>query len=416
MKVLIKTAKVIAPESPFHQKTVDILIDNGKISKIGTDIKTNVDQEFTADNLHVSTGWFDSSVSFGEPGYEERETLENGLLTAAKSGFSAIALNPDMNPVSDQHSAIDFLKNKATNSATKLYPIGALTQKSEGEELAEMYDMFLAGAVAFGDYKKSVQNTNLLKIALQYAQGFDGLVQAFPNEHTLSKNGVMNEGKVSASLGLKGIPTFVEELQISRDLAVLEYTGGKLHIPTISTVKSVELIEEAKKKGLDVSCSVAIHNLFFTDDSLCEFDSVFKVIPPLRTEKDRKALVEAVKNNVIDMVTSDHRPLDIENKKLEFEHAEFGSLGLESAFGALNKVFGTQKSIALLTRGRERFKIQPPKIEEGKEANLTLFDPLKIYSFKEKDIYSSTKNSMFLSTELQGKALGIFANNRLILV
>lgn len=415
MKILIKSAKIISPESEHHQETRDILVHNGKITKIAHSIKTGADREISNENLHVSLGWFDSSVSFGEPGFEERETLENGLKTAANSGFSGIALNPDNFPVTDNYGAIDFLKSKSSNSATSLFPIGALTQKSQGTDLAEIYDMSKAGAIAFGDYKKPIHNPNLLKIALQYAQGFGGLVQAFPQEQSLAENGVANEGKMSTKLGLKGIPALAEELQIARDLAILEYTGGKLHIPTISTAESVNLIEKAKKNGLDVTCSVAIHNLFFTDECLNEFDTAFKVMPPLREEKNRKALLKAVKNGTIDMVTSDHRPMDIEHKKTEFEHAEFGSIGLESAFGALNKLFGIDKSVELLTGGRERFQLKKPILQEGELANLTLFDPSESYDFREDAVFSTSKNSMFLGAKLKGKALGIFANNYLIL-
>lgn len=416
MTVLIKSAKVIAPDSAFHQKTVNILIADGKLKKISeSPIASSADRVIEGEGLGVSKGWFDSSVSFGEPGYEERETIANGLLTAAKSGFSVIALNPETSPVIDHHSAVDFLKHKAESHATALYPIGALTQGSQGEGLAELFDMSRAGAVAFGDYKRAMRNPNLLKIALQYAQGFDGLVQSFPLDEQLAKSGLVNEGPVSTTLGLKGIPTFTEEVQIARDLRILEYTGGKLHIPTITTAKSVALITAAKKKGLDVTCSVAIHNLFFTDEVLKEFDARYKVMPPLRCEHDRCALVEAVKNDLIDMVTADHQPVNAELKKLDFAHAAYGSIGLESAFGALNTLFGLEKSIALLTAGRRRFKIAEPEIKEGETADLSLFKAKENYTFKKNNIHSTSTNAIFLGQELKGQALGVYANQKLII-
>ncbi len=415
MKVLIKSAKIIAPESPFHQQKVAILLDKGKIEKIAPTINCTVDKEISIPNLHVSVGWFDSSVSFGEPGYEERETIENGLLAAAKSGFTAVALNPNTYPVTDHHGAVSFLKNRAAQSATHLYPIGALTQQAKGKELAEMYDMTTAGAVAFGDYKKAVADPNLLKMALQYAQSFGGLIQVFPHEEALSKHGMANEGVMSTKLGLKGIPAFAEELQVARDIRILEYTGGKLHIPTISTAQSLQLVAEAKKKGLDVTCSVAIYNLFFTDDELVDFETSFKVMPPLRADEDRRALIEGVKNGVIDMVTSDHCAMDIEHKKVEFEHAAFGSIGLESAFGALQTLFGVEKSVALLTKGRERFGIEAPVLAEKNKAELTFFIPNEKYTFSSSNIYSSAKNSMFLGANLSGKVKGVYTNNQLIL-
>jgi dihydroorotase len=410
MKVLVKSARIVDNESPFHHKVMDILIENGIIQEIAPSIKAqDVDKEIAFENLHVSQGWFDSSVSFGEPGYEDRETIENGLKTAAKSGFTGIALNPGNLPVTDNKGAVSFLRSKAENSPVSLYPIGSLTRNSEGVDLAELYDMQQAGAIAFGDHKKAVSNPNLLKIALQYAQNFDGLVQSFPQENKIAGNGSVNEHENSTYLGLKGIPALAEELQITRDLYILEYTGGKLHIPTISTAKSVEIIREAKENGLDVSCSVAIHNLFFTDDVLKEFDTNAKVLPPLRTKHDVKALIAGVKDGTIDMVTSDHFPVDVEHKKVEFDNALFGTLGLESAFGALLKIFTLKTVIRVLLAGRSRFNLSEDIIDEGSQANFTFFDPDSEYTFGITDIHSTSKNSLFVGEPLKGKVLGIFA-------
>lgn len=287
MKLLIKSAKVIQPSSEFHQQQVDILIEDGVIASIKPKIDERADQILEIENLHLSEGWFDSSVSFGEPGYEERETLENGLLTAAKSGFTQLGLNSNINPIADHASALNFLQKENEKQAVRVYPIAALTKHSEGKDLAEVYDMHNAGAVSFYDYKKPVNNPNLLKIALQYVQNFDGLVQSFPLDESIAHKGYVHENKQSTILGLKGIPSFAEELQISRDLHILEYTEGKLHIPTLSTKKAVALIREAKKKGLDVSCSVAVHQLVFHNDKLETFNSHFKVMPPLRSKEDQ---------------------------------------------------------------------------------------------------------------------------------
>lgn len=415
MKILFKNAKIVVPGSKFHQKKMDVLVENGKISAIKTSIKSKVDREISIKNLHLSEGWFDSSVSFGEPGFEERETLANGLKTAAKSGFTAIALNPATCPVIDTNSNVSYLKGKASKSSVNLYPIGALSKNSEGAQLAEIYDMSQAGATAFGDYKKPIENPNLLKIALQYAQNFNGLILSYPQENKVVGKGQVNENLNSTSLGLKGIPPLAEELQIIRDLYLLEYTGGKLHIPTISTEKSVRLIKDAKKKGLDVTCSVAIHNLFFTDDKLTEFDTNFKVLPPLRTKKDLTALIKGVKDGTIDMVTSDHFPVDIEHKNVEFEHALYGSIGLETAFGALQTIFDTETCVRLLTNGKERFSVENNPFSEGKKADFTLFVPGENYEFQQNAIFSTSKNSMFLGETLKGKAVGTFSNNQLTL-
>ena len=416
MNILLKSAKIVAPNNKeLHLKKRDILIKNGLIE----DIAANLDVQgktkpIQLKNLHVSLGWFDSSVSFGEPGYEERETIGNGLYTAAKSGFTDIVLNPNTNPLPDSSSDIVFLKNASKNAATTLHALGTLTVKSEGESLAELYDMKTAGAVGFYDYKLPLRNSNLLKIALQYAHNFNGLVHSFPMDQQIAGKGIVNEGEVSTRLGLKGIPNLAEELNIVRDLFILEYTGGKLHIPTISTANSVKLIAEAKKKGLDVSCSVAVHNLCFTDETLAEFDSHFKLMPPLRTQSDRKALIKGIKDGTIDFVTSDHRPMDIEHKRVEFDNASDGTIGLESAFGMLNRIFDLDTTISLLTKGRERYGIETPSFKVGENATLTLFDPDQEYTFEEQHILSNSNNSCFLGSKLKGKVYGIVSNNQII--
>ena len=415
MNILIKSATIIDSKSEFHNTTQDLLIENGVITKICRSIKNPENyKEIKLDNLHISQGWFDSSVSFGEPGYEERETIENGLKTAAYSGFTSVAVNSNTNPIIDSNSNITFLNSKANNNAVSLLPIGALTIGSKGEYLAELYDMSTAGAVAFYDYKKPISNPNLMKIALQYASNFDGLVCSFPQENKISGQGVMNENITSTRLGLKGIPALAEELQVARDLFLLEYTGGKLHISTISTATSVALIREAKKKKLNITCSVAIHNLYFTDDVLTDFNTNYKVLPPLRTQSDIDALIEAVKDGTIDMVTTDHNPIDIEEKKIEFDHANYGTIGLESAFGALQKIFTTKKTIDVLTKGKIRFGFEHTPINIGSSANMTLFNPDTKYTFSKKDMVSRSKNSIFENESLKGKAYGIIANNQVV--
>jgi dihydroorotase len=416
MKIIIREAKIIDPKSPFHNKTSDILIVDGFIKKIGTALSNSENaDEVKLPNLHVSQGWFDSSVSLGEPGFEDRETISNGLEVAAKSGFTAIALQPNANPIIDNQSQVNFVKSKANGFATQLYPIGALTKESEGKDMAELFDMKKAGAVAFGDYNKSLDNANLLKIALQYVQDFDGLVIAFAQDDKIKGNGVANEGIVSTRLGLKGIPNLAEELQIARNLFLLEYTGGKLHIPTISTAKSVALIKDAKAKGLNVSCSVSVHHLTLNDSILEEFDTRYKVSPPIRTETDRLALIEGVLDGTINMITSDHNPMDIEHKKMEFDNAKNGTIGLESAFGALNNVLPLEAIIDKLTAGKAIFGIENQTIEEGAKASITLFNPDEKSVFTEQYILSKSKNSAFLGMEMKGKAYGIVNQNQLIL-
>ncbi len=409
MTLLLKAATLVDASQPkLNGKKRDILIENGRISQIGARVEPPGDcRVVTLENLHVSTGWFDSSVSFGEPGYEERETIAGGLRVAAASGFTGIVLNTATRPVPDTSGDIVFLKETARKAVTELYPLGTLSMGAKGEDLAELYDMHGAGAVGFSDFKHPVENPNLLKLALLYVQHFNGLIHSFPLDAQLGAKGQMHEGKMAVRLGLRGIPALAEELRVTRDLALLEYTGGKLHIPLVSTRQSVERIAEAKKRGLDVSCSVAIHNLAFTDQELEGFDSVFKVLPPLRSEADCKALRKALKDHIIDFVSSDHCPMDIEQKRMEFDLAAFGSLGLESAFGVLNGIFGLEASVEMLTRGRLRFGLPVAQLQEGERALLTLFNPDLEYTPHEKDLLSASKNSMYLGKPLRGKAYGV---------
>jgi dihydroorotase len=417
MSTLFKNATIIDASSPYHQQKKDILISDGKIEKIEDSIQQKKNYTIVnVDNLHVSCGWFDTSVSLGEPGFEERETIKNGLQVAAKSGFTTIAVNSNTNPIIDSKSDVEFLINKAQNSAVKLYPIAALTINSEGVDMAELYDMHQSGAVAFGDYNKPIENDNLMKVALLYAQNFDGLVLSFPKNNKIAGEGIANEGINSTKLGLKGIPALAEHIQIARDIFLLEYTGGKLHIPTISSAKSVELIKDAKKKGLKVTCSVAAHHLVLTDNELHAFDSNFKTNPPLRTKDDLKALQKGVKSGVIDIITSDHNPIDIEHKKVEFSEAKDGVIGLETVFGAVNSVLDLEDFInCITTKPKEIFGIENHSIKEGNIADVTLFDPNSDVTFTKEHILSTSKNSPFINKKLKGNVYGIFANNQLIL-
>lgn len=415
MNLIFKNAVIIDKNSPFHKQAVDIQVENGIIKKIAKNIAPDGFDTVELDNLHISKGWFDSSVSLGEPGYEDRETLANGLNVAAKSGFTDIALQPTGNPIAERQADISFLLTKSATAATKLHPIGALTKNSEGKDIAELFDMKNAGAVAFGDYNKSVTDAGILKIALQYVQDFDGLVIAFAQDNNIKGKGVVHEGVVSTRLGLKGIPTLAEELQIVRNLYLLEYTGGKMHIPTISSAKSVQLIKEAKAKGLNVTCSVAIHNLILTDEVLTDFDTRYKVMPPLRPDSERKVLIEAVLDGTIDMITSDHNPLDIELKKLEFDMAKDGTIGFESAFGALQAVLPLEVIVEKFTAGKPVFGFANQDITEGAEASFTLFNPDTNWTFSKEDIKSKSKNSAFLGQTMKGKAYGIYNQGKLIL-
>lgn len=414
MKILLKSATIVDKSSPFHLQTKDIFIENGTITQIEK-IINEVSADKVIENCHVSQGWADSSVCFGEPGYEERETLENGMLVAAKSGFTQVMIQPNTHPVLDTKLGVFFIKNKTQNTINQAFPIGALTQNCDGQHLAELYDMQSAGAVAFGDYKKTISNANLLKIALQYTQNFDGVIISFANEKNIAGKGVVNEYFTSTRLGLKGIPSLAEELIVARDLAILEYTGGKLHIPTISSEKSVEMVRKAKDKGLNVTCSVAIHNIHFSDEILTDFNTNYKVLPPLRDLQNVIALRKALNDNIIDFVTSDHSPIDVEEKVIEFDLANYGTIGLENVFGVLNQYVTTEKAIELLTNAKKRFNLPSHKIDVGQKADLTLFNPEEEFIFEEKHILSSCKNCAFIGEKMKGRVLGIITNNQILL-
>lgn len=412
---LFKNATIVDYSSEHHLKKRDVLVEKGVIKKIASTISEPKAKEIKFKNLHISQGWFDSSVCFGEPGYEDRETIANGLKTAARSGFTAIALNALTLPIVDSKSGIQYVKGKSIGNAVTVYPVGALTVQAQGKDLAELFDMKSEGAVSFYDYQLPIENANLLKIALQYTQNFEGLVQSFPMDPSISRKGLVNEEINSTKLGLKGIPALSEELQLTRDLYLLEYTGGSLHIPTISTKKSVQLIKDAKKKGLDVSCSVAINNLCLTDDELDGFDTHYKLLPPLRTQQDIKALLKGLKDGVIDGVTSNHDPRIIEDKKTEFDHAAFGSIGLESCFGALNQATDMEIAIKALNGLKSRFGVETLPITEGSKANFTLFNPEGTKEFSEADITSTSKNAAMLGKTVKGKVYGIVNNTKVVL-
>ena len=416
MKIVINQATLFEPKSAFHNQVVAIQIADGIIEKIAKKIDAPLGyQVIEISNLCVSKGWFDSSVCLGEPGFEDCETISNGLDVAAKSGFTGIALQPNTFPVLDNQAQIQFVVQKAAQSATELYPVGALTKNSSSTDLAELFDMKNAGAIAFGDYKKAVSDANFLKIALQYAQDFDGLILAFCEDEKIKGKGVVNEGIVSTQLGLKGIPNLAEEIQVARNLFLLEYTGGKMHIPTISTAKSVELIQAAKSKGLQVTCSVAVHNLVLTDQKIKNFDSRFKVSPPLRTETNRLALINGVLNNTIDCITSDHNPVDMEHKKIEFDFAKNGTIGLESAFGALLTILPLAVVVEKLTAAKHIFGLPTSEIKVGNKANISLFTIDDDWIFGKKNIISKSKNSAFLNCPMKGKAVGIYNQSKLVL-
>ena len=412
MKILLKSATVLERNSSFHTKTVDIFIENGKIKDISSSINSSAEIIISKKNLHVSTGWFDSSVCFGEPGFEDRESIKNGLKTASHSGFTDICLQPDTFPKIDNNSILSFLKSQEYEFPCKIHPIACLSIDGKGKKMTEFFDLHQGGAVAFGDFLTPIKNPNLLKSALLYVQCFDGLIISTPRDPYINLDGTVNEGIKSTELGLASIPSIAETIQIKRDISILEYTGGKIHIPYISSSESVEIIRNAKKNGLNITTSVPIANLIFNDDILDGFNSNYKLFPPIRNKEDQKMLKEGVLDGTIDIVTSHHQPINPELKQVDFNSAEYGTISLETMFGLLNKIFSIEKVIDLLTKGRSIFSLEKPKIEIGAEACLTFFDPSKRNTFSSDKILSTSKNCAFVGMEIIGEVYGCINENK----
>ena len=412
MNYLLKNVTIFDSKGAHHLQVVDVFIANGIIEKIGRDLNQDADKTINTSGLHLSIGWFDSSVCFGEPGYEERETLFNGLKTASHSGFTDILLEPEAHPKIDTQSAVVQLKNYQTDYPTAIHPLANFSKEGKGQQLTEFFDLQNHGAVGFGDFLKPIKNPELLKIALLYSQGFGGVILSTPQDDRIGGNGVVHEGKTSTQLGLLGRPSLNETLQIQRDVELLRYAGGKLHIPCISSAESVALIRKAKQDGLKLSCSVALANLCYSEESLFGFDTNFKLLPPLRTKTDCEALKEGILDGTIDMITSHHQPLNSELKHVEFEHAQPGTIGLEAMFGVLNTLFPLEKTIQFLTQGRKIFGIKQPKIAEGEVANITLFTPQSSGKFDSSNIFSSSKNCAFLDHSIQGRVIGTIRENK----
>jgi dihydroorotase len=415
MKILLKNASIFDSKSPFHLKKQDVLICDDKIVDLKSKIEDESAKVLKLKNLTISPGWFDSGVSFGEPGYEERETISNGLAVAAKSGFTKILLSPNTHPLTDNHSNVSHLIKKSLNRTTSLHPIGCLSVNAEGLKLSPLYDMKEAGAVAFGDYKKPILSANFLKIALEYSQSFDGLILSHPSNYKIDENGMMHEGKISTKIGMKGMPDISEAIQVSRDIQILEYVGGRLHIPFVSSEKSVDLIRNAKKKKLDITCSVGLPHLLFSDENLEKFDSNYKIFPPLRSKTDQRALKVGLLEGVIDMVSSMHEPINIEFKKLEFDLALPGTIALEACFGVLLNLFPLDKALDFLIRGSERFGLKRSVIEPGSTADLAIFNPDTRSILKDENLHSTSRNCAFINTVLNGKVYGSFNNGVLTL-
>ncbi|MGZ4049235.1 MAG: dihydroorotase [Bacteroidia bacterium] len=418
MNILLKSARIIDSQSSHNGKVMDILIENGIIKTIKSKINPEKNVKIIeAENLHISNGWIDMQVSFCDPGFEHKEDLESGLRAAAAGGFTGVGVVSSTNPTIHSKAEVLYIKNKTADSIIDVYPIGTLSHKQEGQDISEMYDMQQAGAVAFSDDKKPVENAGLLMRALLYAQNFGGLIITHCDEKSVSQGGKMNEGVISTQLGLKGIPALAEELMMNRNIFLAEYTNASIHISNISTQKSVELIRQAKSKGLKITASVNAYNIALDDSLLAGFDSNYKLNPPLRTKTDIEALRKGLADGTIDVISSDHRPQDIESKDIEFDHASNGMLGLETAFGLINSNKGKVKLETIIdtltVHPRNILKLEKTIIAEGEQANISLFNPDQEWIFEKKHIQSKSANTPLLGTKFKGKVIGIINNKQI---
>jgi len=415
MNFLLKSVLILDKFSVHNEQRKNVLLNNGKIEAI-TDGEPPKFRTIDCAGYVLTPGWFDMRASFCDPGYEHKEDLNSGCRSAAAGGFTEVALMPNTRPVIQTKDAISYIRNVSSGYVTRIHPTAALTLSCKGKELTEILDLHAAGAIAFTDGENPIWHTDILLKALQYVQKFDGLVIDRPEDKLLTAFGSMNEGITSTRQGLKGMPTLAEELNIERNLSILEYTGGKIHFSAISSGGSVELIKRAKEKGLQVTCDVSAYQLLFEDKKISDFDTNFKVNPPLRTSIDIEALKHGIRDGVIDAIVSSHIPQDEESKKLEFDLAEFGMIGLQTVlpiFKKIEKDLPLSLLIEKLTNGpRDVLGMENPTIEEGQSINLTLFDPEEEWIYDETTNQSKSRNSPLFGEKLTGKVKGVFLEEK----
>ena len=417
MDILIRQAHIIDPFSPFHQQQLDIFIQNGVIAEIGQIPDRSFDKEINIRGLHISPGWTELFSHFCDPGLEYKETLETGSFAAAYGGYTDVCLIPNTIPVINSKSGAEYILQRSRTLPVTIYPLGAITKNAEGKELSEMYDMHSNGAIAFSDGTNPVQSSGLLLKALQYTKAIDGVIIQLPDDKSISASGLINEGIESTRLGLPGKPAIAEELMVSRDIEIAEYTESRLHITGISTARSLDLIRKAKIRGIDVTCSVTPYHLYFTDEDLFDYNTDLKVNPPLRSKNDRNALIEGLINGGIDAVATHHFPQDRDHKMVEFEYAHYGMLGLETTFSLLRTgipELSLDRIIELISLNPRRILNLPPYIINQKAtASLSLFFPDE--KWKVNILQSKSSNSPFIGKELTGRPIGIINKDKLFL-
>lgn len=403
MSLLLKNARIMDRSSKVNLKKVDLLIENGIVQSFSGG---KADLEIDVSGKIITAGWFDLNANFNDPGKELKEDIFSGSNSASFGGFTDVNLSPDTQPAIDSKSDVSYLLKRA-QKMVDLHVTAALSEGIKGENLTEIFDLRNAGALSFSDGDSCIWNAELLLKALQYTSSIGVPVIQNARDQNLSSNTHMHEGVFSTQLGMRGEPSLSEELIIKRDIDILKYSGGRMHFTSLSTAGAVSLIRKAKEEKLNVTCDVSIHHLLFTDDSIADFDTTFKVRPPYRLESDRKALLEGVKDGVVDAICSYHRPQDQEGKQLEFDLAEFGDISLQTFYPSLlsiSDVVPFEILIERITNGpRSVLGLPEQRIEVGEPAKLTVIDPEQEWVLDSSNNLSKSQNSPFWNRKVKGK-------------
>jgi dihydroorotase len=421
MKLLIKNGRMIDPASGTDDRK-DILLENGIISSIASEISASADVDvIDAAGSLVLPGLIDIHVHFREPGREDKETIHGGSIVAAKSGFTSVCTMPNTSPVIDNQALVRFIKLEADRGPVNIFPIATISKGSKGEEISEMGELINGGAVGFSDDGLPVMSSVLMRRALEYGRLFNVPMISHAEDSVLSDDGIMNEGRNSILLGLKGIPREAEEIMIYRDTVLARLTKGKLHIAHVSSGGSVDIIARAKAEGINVTCETAPHYFSLTDDAVEEHLSMAKMNPPLRTEDDRQKIIDGLRNGIIDVIATDHAPHLEYEKMQEIEYAPFGIIGLETAVPLIitelvkNNGFSYIDAFSKVTSNPSRImKLGRGEILEGKPADITIINPDEKVLIDKNFIISKCKNTPFMGKELFGKVLYTICRGKLV--